>query len=319
MTTATDLHCRALAQALDVDPIGTAGSYDTFVLVEAPLPWPSDIGQLPHFADLARRLRDAVGRTGLAVRLQALVPDGGDGATRRVVVHRVHEDRPGVFERFEARVDREDLAGQAMRVVHRALTAPAGAGQAGPPQVLICTHGGRDVCCGRDGAALWQQMRGVLPGVEFLRTSHTGGHRFAPTAVTFPTGQLWAWLDRPVLTGILLQAGGDPAEVVRRHYRGCAAMPSAAVQVLEREAFAREGWAWLAYRRHGYEVGTSAAGLVTARIDFAGPDGLSGSYVGRIGKGRRIPVPECRRPLAEAAKSQPELAAFSLTRTGGGS
>src|SRR5215469_8846294 len=150
MTTATDLHCSALAQALDVDPIGTAGSYDTFVLVEAPLPWPRDIGQIPHLADLAGRLRDVVGRTGLAVRLQALVPEGGGDSTRRMVVHRVHEDRPGIFERFEARVDAADLAEQALRVVHRALAAPAGAGDMGPPQVLICTHGARDVCCGRD-------------------------------------------------------------------------------------------------------------------------------------------------------------------------
>jgi hypothetical protein len=302
---------------MDVDPIGTAGSYDAFVLVEAPLPWPRDIGQLPDLADLTGRLRDVVGPTGLTVRLQALVPEGRDDTTRRLVVHRIHEDRPGIFERFEARVEVSDLAEQALRAVHRALAAPAGTGEAGPPQVLICTHGARDVCCGRDGAALWQEMRAALPRVEILRTSHTGGHRFAPTALTFPSGQLWAWLDRPVLTGIIEQTGGDPAELVGRHYRGCAAMPSAAVQVVDREVFAREGWAWLSYRRHGYEVGTSHDGVVTARIDFTTPDGDSGSYVGRIGKGRRVPVPECLRPLDEAAKSQTELVALSLTRIDG--
>jgi hypothetical protein len=303
-----------MALELDVDPIGTAGSYDTFIFVEAPLPWPGDIERLPHFADLAERLRQVVGRSKLAVRLQALVPGDGLTSARRVIVHRVHEDRPGTFEQFDARVDEDDLADQAMRVVERALAAPVGAGRTGRPQVFICTHGGRDVCCGRHGVALWQEMCEAMPSAEFLRTSHSGGHRFAPTAMTFPSAQLWAWLDREILTGILDRTG-DPRDLVRRHYRGSAAMPSPAVQALEREAFAREGWAWLDHKRIGSEVDTADNGLVTARIDFEAPDGRVGSYQARVGRGRQVPVPQCRRPLGEAVKSQTELEIVSLART----
>ena len=317
MTTDTTLHCRTVAQSLDVDPIGTAGSYDAFVFIEAPLPWPRDIGGLPQLGDLERQLRTVRGRTGLAVRLQALVPEDRDDPTRRVIVHRVHEDRPGVFERFEIRVEEDGLADAAMRLVLDALAAPAGSGRSTRRRCSSGTHGGRDVCCGRDGAALWRQMRTAMPEVEFLRTSHTGGHRFAPTALTFPYGQLWAWLDRPILADIIQQSGRDPAELVHRHYRGSAALPSSAVQILEREAFAREGWAWLANRRRGYQVTTSDTGIVTARIDFELAGGRLGSYVGRIGRGRQVPVPECRRPLTEAAKSQTELAVLSLTRAVG--
>lgn len=314
MTASPDLHCRTMALELDVDPIATAGSYDTFVFVEAPLPWPPDIARIPHLTDLAERLRQVVGRTKLAVRLQALVPRDAGTPTRRVVVHRVHEDRPGTFERFDARVDEDDLAGQAMRIVQRALAAPPGSGDAGRPQILICTHGGRDVCCGRNGVALWQEMRNAMPAVEFLRTSHTGGHRFAPTAMTFPSGQLWAWLDPKALAEIIDRTG-DPQELARRHYRGAAAMPSPAVQVLEREAFAREGWAWLEYKRTGREIGTADDGVITAGIDFEAPNGAVGSYEGRIGRGRKMPVPECRRPLEEAIKSQAEFEIISVTRT----
>jgi hypothetical protein len=303
-----------MALELDVDPIGTAGSYDTFVFVEAPLPWPSDIEQIPHLADLAERLRQVVGRTKLRVRLQALVPANGGASTRRVLVHRVHEDRPGTFERFDAQVGQEHLADEAMRVVQEALAAPSGSGRSGPPQVLICTHGGRDVCCGRNGIALWQEMRDAMPSVEFLRTSHSGGHRFAPTAITFPSAQLWSWLDREILTGII-ERTGDPSEIVRRHYRGSAAMPSPVVQVLDREAFAREGWAWLDHKRVGSEVDDTDDGLVTARIDFQAPDGRAGAYEAQIGRGRQVPVPQCRRPLGEAAKSQTEFEVVSVTRT----
>jgi hypothetical protein len=313
MTEASDLHCRTMALELDVDPIGTAGSYDTFVFVEAPLPWPADIERLAHFAELAERLRQVVGRTKLGVRLQALVAGNGPASTRRVIVHRVHEDRPGTFEQFDARVNEDHLADQAVRVVEQALVAPSGAGTA-RPQVFICTHGGRDVCCGRDGVALWREMRDAMPAVEFLRTSHSGGHRFAPTAMTFPAAQQWAWLDRETLTCIIDRTG-DPRELIRRHYRGSAAMPSPGVQVLEREAFAREGWTWLDHRRIGSEADPAADGVVAAQIDFEAPDGRVGSYQARVGRGRQVPVPQCRRPLGEASKSQTELEIVSLTRT----
>ena len=48
--------------------------------------------------------------------------------------------------------------------------------------LLVCTHGGRDRCCGSDGTRLFQALF-PPPGVRVWRTSHTAGHRFAPTAI----------------------------------------------------------------------------------------------------------------------------------------
>src|SRR5205823_6194194 len=105
------------------------------------------------------------------------------------------------------------------------------AGQTDPDptgvDLFVCTHGRRDVCCGTDGTALWRRLSapksagGLGDVVRLWRTSHTGGHRFAPTGAVFPSGQYWAWLD-PGLVRAVLGREGPVADVVP-HYRGSAA------------------------------------------------------------------------------------------------
>ena len=57
--------------------------------------------------------------------------------------------------------------------------------EAGARDILVCTHGARDACCGKFGYGFYVEMRGLAAvrgdGVRVWRTSHLGGHRFAPT------------------------------------------------------------------------------------------------------------------------------------------
>jgi hypothetical protein len=55
------------------------------------------------------------------------------------------------------------------------------------PLHLVCTHGKRDACCARLGTALHLALRAAV-GERVLKTSHLGGHRFAPVVHTFPQG-----------------------------------------------------------------------------------------------------------------------------------
>ena len=41
------------------------------------------------------------------------------------------------------------------------------------------------------------------PDVRLWRTSHTGGHRFAPTAIALPSASLWAWADAALLAQVV--------------------------------------------------------------------------------------------------------------------
>ena len=55
------------------------------------------------------------------------------------------------------------------------------------PLLLVCTHGSRDRCCGREGGALFQRLFREAPDMVW-QSSHLGGHRFAPTALSLPDG-----------------------------------------------------------------------------------------------------------------------------------
>jgi hypothetical protein len=177
--------------------------------------------------------------------------------------------------------------------------------------VLVCTHGRRDACCGNAGTRLWQDASeaGLGPGVRLWRTSHTGGHGFAPTLATFPDGRLWAWMDLELLRGVLARSI-EPSRL-ERHYRGAAALASPAIQAVEREAFLDAGWEWLDNSVSAEEL-DDAEGGITVGIDYRTPSGRTGRYEGSVAVGRVVPVPECGRPLDQAVKTQPELVVSGL-------
>ncbi len=52
---------------------------------------------------------------------------------------------------------------------------------------LVCTHGERDACCGRFGAATFAALAQLDTGAVW-RTIHVGGHRFAPNVIVLPHG-----------------------------------------------------------------------------------------------------------------------------------
>ena len=284
--------CSALTRSLGISPIGSAGAYDGFVLVEHPLPWSKDVGDDADLTPIVAAI-DAAKARGERWRIQALVPT--DAEERRVIVYRRGEGEP-VYRRSEG--SRDEVA--------ELMSAPGAA--ADGQDVLICTHGRRDVCCGTAGTDLWKRLSERLHvlgrGVRLWRTSHTGGHRFAPTAMVFPSGQYWAWLDADILRRVV-HRDGDVNAIVS-HYRGSAAMATPTLQAAEREAFAAEGWDWLGYRRWGRASPEENEENVVS-IEFERPDGSRGRYDVTVVVERMMGVPICGEPIEAAVKSEPDL------------
>jgi hypothetical protein len=293
------LRCSAVTRAAGVDPVGTAGSYAGYLLVEWPLPWPRDIGAVEELA----RLDGPLGAAG--IRLQALVPRDGASGDRRLILYR--QPAGALFAGYE----RDERAVHADEVVDGALKMVAAMGAGPHPEptgdvtadVLVCTHGQRDVCCGSMGtafaSALVADRTPLGPGVRTWRTSHTGGHRFAPTGVVLPQGTVWAHLDVDALHRIVRREG--PLDDLLPRYRGCAGVGPPMVQAVEREVFALHGWPWLDHGRRGRVVD---GGRV--RLDAVAPDGSAQAWEATVEVGRTVPVPECGRPLDEAKKSESE-------------
>ncbi len=62
--------------------------------------------------------------------------------------------------------------------------------------LLVCANSKRDQCCAVRGRPVAAHAAAARPG-RVWECSHTGGHRFAPTAVLLPSGQTYARLTGP--------------------------------------------------------------------------------------------------------------------------
>jgi hypothetical protein len=289
------LRCVDQARSLDADPAGTAVHARAVLLVEVPLPWPKDIADHPALAGEV-----AAVAAGLGARLQGIVPDPARAARGEALVV-LHRAGPGGFRSYERHAAVTDAGALAAGVRAVALSTAPEPGC----DVLVCGHGSRDRCCGSLGTALHAAAAaGARPGTHVHRTSHLGGHRFAPTAVLLPEGTAWAWLDDALL-GAIVDRRVPPA-ALRDHYRGSLAMPHPALQVAEGAVFAAVGWGWLDQARRG-EVVAAEAGRWTVRIV-----GTIGSWLGVVERTGSAPQPVCGRPLTAATKSDDQLRLVAL-------
>jgi hypothetical protein len=295
------MRCATWAREEGVDPIGTAGCVEGFLLVDWPLPWPRDAADVEALAPVHQRL------AGTGVRLQLVVPEGDDD-TRAVVLHRrraADGDWFAGFERVARAVATADVVDVAADLLDTGTGDPdADGGRAG--DVLVCGHGARDRCCGSAGTRLALEAR-AASGLEVRRTSHTGGHRFAATGIVLPDATVWAYLDADALARVTSRTG--PLDDLLGRYRGCAGLAPRGAQALEREALAEVGWSWFDHRRRGTDLGDGRF-----RLDAVAPDGTELAWEAEIGDGRRLPVPDCGEPIEAAKKFETELVVRSFTR-----
>lgn len=343
-----DLRCSAWSRQQGIDPVGTAGSYGGYLLVEWPLPWPPDLGEIDELAPLAARASSA------GVRLQGLVARPGS-ASRNVVYYGAPPGPFRNFERHELEVTPGDVVEAARTLLGEATAVldgedgdgPSGGDDgAGPPaggtgvargpslrDVLICTHGRRDRCCGSLGTALFERLAeriedgtSSLPGtVRLWRTSHTGGHRFAPTGIVLPEGTMWGYLDEELLAAVLGRQ--EPAATHLSGYRGCSGLASRELQALERAAIGELGWEVLDAHRSGQIDAPPAAGggarsngdapggeLSRAMLELAWDDGRRAAFSAEVGVVRHVPIPDCGQPIELSYKVERELGLRNLHR-----
>jgi hypothetical protein len=298
-----DERCAVWARREQVDPIGTALSYEAYLLLEWPRPWPSDLRDEPRLAPAI----DALGPRG---RVNALVP-GDDRPDRRVIVYR----RPATLGDWFVAFQRQVRVVEADHVVDAAVElicspeADSGSGPGVTRDVIFCAHGSRDTCCGSRGTVLLNDLNNLAVDRATTRlwtSSHIGGHHFAPNAMLFPEGTVWGLLDADAARRIIHRQGD--VDAVLAHYRGCAGLRSPELQAVERLAFAEVGWHWLDYRRRGT---VHADGCV--RLEAESPAGKRLSWEAVVRPGRRLEVPPCRPPTATTDAT--ELLAADFTRS----
>jgi len=299
--------CSPWTRAQGVDPIGSAPRFDALILVEWPLPWPHDVADIPELAAAS---------TAPGVRVMTVVPrhdDGGDGLTRVVHHRRAGVNRlVGVDHRVPRAEVTELLTTLAADPLGDHAGLPSAVGEA-PPEVLVCSHGRRDACCGRWGTLLHVELAArPLGDARIWRCSHTGGHRFAPTAITLPDGRAWAYADVDLLEGVVTRTA--PMAGLAEHDRGTTGLDPWA-QVVDRAMFERVGWAWLDRQVEAHVDASASDQAADVRLRWSAPDGVSGTAVGRVEVARTLPVLVCGEPPEHATKTSPEYALLELQVT----
>jgi len=189
--------------ALGEPVAGSAPFARLWVFVEQPGPWGRDALRESHLdavvgAELAALGSDRPVRVGL-IRSVGAHADVVQGSPRTVLVARVDRSASWLASR---RLDDVRGLADALRV-DDLLTAgsepqwlPGSPLPAPSRAVLVCTNAKRDQCCavlGRPLAASFAASAGAALAV--WETSHTSGHRFAPTYVSLPDGYLFGGPD----------------------------------------------------------------------------------------------------------------------------
>jgi hypothetical protein len=299
------MRCSEWTRENAVGLLGSAGSYNGFCLVEWPMPWPRDAKEVTELAPLVEMLENSGQRLQL-ISAGRLTPED----TRQVIVYRKdgaekRDNSFSAYRRSSRRCAPHDVANVALELLAEAQETTRA--DSGVIDLLICTHGRRDVCCGAMGTALfadvvkaqvdWPTHRNL----QIWRTSHTGGHRFAPTAIVLPEGTMWGRLATETLRRIVSHEGAV-AEVIDS-YRGCAGLPTPELQVIEAAVFESEGWAWTSRSKQG-SLGATGDVTLTATEE----NGVVRSWAGRVVTQRLLPVPPCRQAFTGSEKTERELA-----------
>lgn len=288
---AEDLRCSVQTEALAEDPSGSAGFARRVILVELPLPWPKKIDRHDLLAEAD------LGDDGTVKLLGIRSSEATELDRHRVIVWERTEPFRG-FDRTETVVGPDDLPALVTAVADQGpaaletILAPA----PGIQDLLLCTHGTRDRCCGQLGTLLYLELDGVLPhNVRMWRTSHTGGHRFAPTGIHFPHGTTWASLTAELTAAIVEQS--VPTHGLGPHYRGNLGISGRPAQIAEGRAFLDRGWPFLDQER-SVDTDLGADGTVSATVT-----GSSGLHTVVMRPVDPLPVPACGQPIVAATKS----------------
>ncbi|MGA9346758.1 MAG: sucrase ferredoxin [Nocardioidaceae bacterium] len=225
--------CSVRSESLDEPAYGTAAVARGWVALEQPGPWGRDAAAESHLdhglgRELGARAAAGGGRFVL-IRAAGAHPDDHHGRPRTVLVSCGLPGREWLLTGTvtDPRTLLELDVDAVTRGDRTAVLASVPGLVASPsPVFLVCTNGRRDVCCAVRGRPVARDAAAQRPG-QVWETSHTGGHRFAPTGVLLPSGVTLARVTAPDVLAALDAAAQDelPAYLLGpRHDRGRSAL-----------------------------------------------------------------------------------------------
>jgi len=257
--------CSEITRSQEIDSGGTALRADLFLAVDVPLPWPKPV--FNH--QLLMGVEELLSNHSFPLRLVASVPENNNALT--LTAYTLNDDS---LNRQQWVFNPPDLSS----LLERVLEGQTIEGFEEVPQeeqkreLWICTQGSHDVCCGSEGTSLALEASTKFSEVEIRRVSHLGGHRFAPTAITFPERRMWSHLNMEDLQTIFGVSSID--DKLTRKCRGWCGSKTGAEQVAEREGLKIYGRDWDRYVRKS-EIISEENSEIRVQVDGIHPESRS--------------------------------------------
>jgi hypothetical protein len=246
--------CSDYSRQTGEDLIGSATNYQTYILVECPPPWISETFSSQWVPDNLRVLVEEVKRAHLPIRFLLIANDESSKTNyTTLLLYQKPEGLGTGYQKQEFHLENiEQVAGVVRKWLwggyakHQVKTSTA-------RDILVCTHGSQDKCCAKYGNPFYFYGKNTIANllmhdVRIWKSTHFGGHRFAPTAIDLPAARYYGLLDQHSFSSILTRTGD--IQCLRKVYRGWGILPTA-LQIVERELILNYGWDWFNYRVGG--------------------------------------------------------------------
>ncbi|MFH7029194.1 MAG: sucrase ferredoxin [Heteroscytonema crispum UTEX LB 1556] len=275
--------CSDNSRQLGEAVIGSATNYQTYILVECPPPWTSDAFNSRWVPNNLKVLVEEIKRAKLPIKFLLIANNLSHKIDCTTLL--IYQRKEGLVKGYSKQEFKLANIEQVASVVKKWLwnRIPSCELETNAIRdILVCTHGSHDKCCSRYGNPFYFHAAesisdlGLDDDIRIWKTTHFGGHRFAPTAIDLPEGRYYGILDQDSFKSILTRSGD--ISCLKKVYRGWAILPNS-IQVLERELILRYGWDWFNYKVSGRIIEESSdKDSIEAELNFEQPCGSLYTY-----------------------------------------
>jgi hypothetical protein len=280
--------CSDYSREAGEDIIGSATNYQTYILVECPLPWTSEAFNSKWVPENLRLLVDEVKRSKLPIRFLLIANDLSHKVNHTTLL--IYQKQEGLSNGYHKQEFKLPNIEQVAGVIQKCLWGISANFEVETNtlrDILVCTHGSHDKCCARYGAPFYFKVTATtadlnLDNVRIWKSSHFGGHRFAPTVIDLPEGRYYGCLELDSFRTILTRTGD--IQCLNKVYRGWGILP-ASLQTLERELILIHGWDWFNYKVAGKILEQSLDNnTILVELSFENPSGSLYTYQAKLVK-----------------------------------
>lgn len=256
-----NIFCSDQSRQAGEDLIGTATGYQTYILIECPQPWVSEAFNSKWVPENLRLLVEETYSARLPIKFLLISNNLSHKKDQTTLL--IYHKEDGLAYGYRKQEFQLPNIQQAAKVIKQWLwnkKSEYAVESNISRDILICAHGSHDQCCARYGNPFYFHAVDTieelgLNNIRLWKSTHFGGHRFAPTAIDLPSARYYGKLDLDLFKSILTRQGNIKS--IYEIYRGWGALPRS-IQVLERELILRYGWDWFNYKVAGRIIDQSS-------------------------------------------------------------